>query len=154
MAVGYLTGFDFLTNITADYLESYYFASSFRGTFAFVFVGRYRPNQNMGPRYFKFNDGESFPSGHSANIACASRVFAHHIRWLPAQIAIYSIAGIVNIQRLTERAHWPADVYFGYTYAWFLADALFDLHDNRKLKIIPTSTSNGDGLGFVVRFTF
>ncbi len=61
-----------------------------------------------------FTGGYSFPSGHAASAWALATVVAErhrHSRWVPA--AAYSLAGFVAGARITDRRHFPSDVFVG-----------------------------------------
>lgn len=55
-----------------------------------------------------------FPSGHTASAFAVAAVFAERCpRQRRVAIAAYGLAGLVAVSRLTSRAHFPSDVFFG-----------------------------------------
>jgi len=59
-----------------------------------------------------FAGGDSFPSGHAAGSFALATVLAERHRdraWIP--VAAYGLAGLVSISRVTERRHFPSDVF-------------------------------------------
>ncbi len=59
-----------------------------------------------------FTGGSSFPSGHAAAAWAFAAVVAEryrHSRWVPA--TAYSLAGLVAAARITDRRHFPSDVF-------------------------------------------
>ncbi len=61
-----------------------------------------------------FTGGYSFPSGHAAGAWALAAVIAerhHGSSWLPA--TAYSLAGFVAAARITDRRHFPSDVFVG-----------------------------------------
>lgn len=151
LALGYITGYDRLTWLAADVVESYYIAGGLKNLVNFV-ASRERPRDANDSREFTFNgDGTSFPSGHAANMIQLARIVSHHVDYLPVTVASYSIAGAVSVQRVASDSHWPSDVYFALVYGWFVADEIVRLNENRRFDIVPTTDSEGT-LGLMVRF--
>ena len=58
--------------------------------------------------------GSSFPSGHAAGAFAVATVVAtryHTHRWVPW--AVYGFATAVSLSRVTNRSHFPSDVFLG-----------------------------------------
>ena len=58
--------------------------------------------------------GSSFPSGHAAGAFAVATVVAtryHTHRWVPW--AVYGFATAVSLSRITNRSHFPSDVFLG-----------------------------------------
>ena len=69
-----------------------------------------------------FTSGRSFPSGHAAGAWALATVVAHqyrHRRWVPP--TTYSLAALVAVSRVTERKHFPADVFVGSVLGYLIA---------------------------------
>jgi membrane-associated phospholipid phosphatase len=61
-----------------------------------------------------FAGGNSFPSGHAGGSFALATVVAERNRnrpWIP--VAAYGLAGLVSFSRITERRHFPSDVFVG-----------------------------------------
>ncbi len=61
-----------------------------------------------------FAGGNSFPSGHAGGSFALATVVAmrnRNRRWIP--IAAYALASAVSVSRVTERRHFPSDVFVG-----------------------------------------
>ena len=61
-----------------------------------------------------FTGGRSFPSGHAAQAWALATVVAHQYRhrgWVPP--TAYGLAGLVAVARVTQRKHFPADIFVG-----------------------------------------
>lgn len=70
------------------------------------------PNHNADGEFFA--GGNSFPSGHAAGSFALATVVAARNRqrpWLAA--GAYGLAGLVSFSRVTERRHFPSDVFVG-----------------------------------------
>ncbi|MFQ5817772.1 MAG: phosphatase PAP2 family protein [Terriglobia bacterium] len=73
--------------------------------------GRLR-NHNADGEFF--TGGRSFPSGHAAHAWALATVVAHqyrHRRWVPP--TAYGLAGLVAVARVTQRKHFPSDIFVG-----------------------------------------
>ena len=75
-----------------------------------------------------FNNGKShfsegsFPSGHAIGAFSIATVVAnryHHRRWVP--IAVYGLATVVSLSRITTSAHFPSDVFLGASLGYAIA---------------------------------
>ncbi len=150
--ISYITGYDPLMEISADLLESY--AVAVGGKLVKAYSGRSGPGKKVGPRFFKFNDSGSFPSGHSMNIMQMANTLSHHIDYKPFQIAVYSAASTVLLQRVTSDHHWPSDVYTGAVFGWVISHELLKLKKNRRMHVTPVTFNKGDGAGMVMTYNF
>ncbi|MCK5126562.1 MAG: phosphatase PAP2 family protein [candidate division Zixibacteria bacterium] len=153
LALSYIVHWDKGVSICSDVLESHFIAGGIKNIANKTF-GRFRPHEGRGARYFEFNGGTSFPSGHALNIVQMASIFSHHIGFLPFQIFAYTIAGTVCLERITSDGHWPSDVYFAAVYGWFVSQEILRLNNNRRVKLAPTVGIAGDGLGMVLNISF
>jgi membrane-associated phospholipid phosphatase len=81
-----------------------------------------------------WNDGASFPSGHSSQIWALASVVAHEYprpRIIP--VAAYGLATTVMVSRFTERRHFASDVVAGSAIGWFIGDFVYRKRHNRSL---------------------
>jgi membrane-associated phospholipid phosphatase len=70
------------------------------------------PNHNADGEFFA--GGNSFPSGHAAGSFALATVVAQRNRNRPwISVASYGLAGLVSVPRITERRHFPSDVFVG-----------------------------------------
>ncbi len=65
----------------------------------------------FGTKTFKLDGAGCFPSGHTASAFAVATVFAE--RYPKSARAAYGAAGIVGASRISTRAHFPSDVFFG-----------------------------------------
>ena len=68
-----------------------------------------------------FAGGRAFPSGHAAGAWAIAAVISHRHaqrRWIPP--VAYGLAGLVSVSRLTQRAHFPSDVFVGATLGFLI----------------------------------
>lgn len=151
LLVGYVSGWDRLTWLTADLVETYYIAGLVKNV-SNKLTGRARPAAGKGPYFFELNEGTSFPSGHSSNIMQTASILSHHVDFLPFTIAAYTVAGSVFVQRLTGDGHWPSDVYVGAVYGWLIAEEIVKRNRNRRLTGQPIISVDDDShtLGFML----
>lgn len=70
------------------------------------------PNHNADGEFF--TGGNSFPSGHAISSFALATVVAQRNRKRPWLVAgAYGLAGVVSVSRVTERRHFPSDVFVG-----------------------------------------
>ena len=68
-----------------------------------------------------FAGGRTFPSGHAAGAWAVATVIAQRHgrrRWVPP--VAYGLAGLVSISRITQRRHFPSDVFVGATLGYLI----------------------------------
>ncbi|MBZ5537392.1 MAG: phosphatase PAP2 family protein [Acidobacteriia bacterium] len=61
-----------------------------------------------------FSGGSSFPSGHAAGAFALAAVTSQQYRdhpWVPP--LAYGLAGLVSVSRVSERQHFPSDIFVG-----------------------------------------
>lgn len=162
LVAGYISGVEPFRAITFDLFETYYIAGSIKNVLNRT-IGRRRPEFGAGPRSFKFDDGTSFPSGHSTNIIMSAAVVSEHVDFWPVTVASYTIASGIFVERITSSGHWPSDVYAGALYGWFLARGIIDRNHARraewhdddpqtKLSVVPFA--DGETFGMGMRLTW
>jgi len=150
--LGYVTGIDKLFHVSSDVLESYLIAGLIKNAANYA-AGRSRPHEGGNARFWKQNEGTSFPSGHAANVIQLARIFSHHFNYVPVKIACYGTAGCVAVQRVTSDSHWPSDVYTALLYGWFVADEVVKRNHARRFRVHPSRLSDGTpALGIAVSF--
>ena len=83
---------------------------------------RPRPLEDNGHGTF-FNDGNSFPSEHSAIAWSIAGVVAHEYPGPLTQLGAYGLATAVSLTRVTGKQHFPSDVVIGGALGWYFAAA-------------------------------
>ena len=153
-AVGYLFKSNRLQEMSLQLLETMLFDGIIRVRFLRKVVGRARPSDNRGPRFFKYGYNISFPSGHTANIFQLATITAYHVNHWAFTLASYSIATSVALQRIDGKSHWPSDVFFGAVYGIAISKAIIKVHERRKIKVFPNASYFNDTIiyGIVYRF--
>jgi PAP2 superfamily protein len=131
LIVGYAVRFDPLRELTSEFIESHFISGGARNI-AEVTIGRYRPFENKGPYYFKFQGGSSFPSGHASVVMELATILSHHAHNLPFSIAAYGAATTVCLERVDGKGHWPSDVIVGAATGHIIAKTVVRLHDQRR----------------------
>lgn len=144
LALGYLTGWAPVRDISADILESQALALVAQGVTKYG-VARTRPFQG-GKNGRDFPGGDSFVSGHTANVIQMAMILSHHFPAWPARTAVWTVAGSVMLQRMTDDAHWPSDIYFGALLGWLVADQMLGYKQQRRVELRPMLFPHRDGL--------
>ncbi len=152
LALGYILRWDKAVSICSDVLESHFIAGGVKNV-ANLTVGRYRPFEGRGARYFEFNGGTSFPSGHASNIIQSASIFSHHVDFWPFTVCAYTIAGAVALERITSDGHWSSDVYFALVYGYSVSKEILRLNDNRRLSITPITSATSGRTGMRLSLT-
>jgi membrane-associated phospholipid phosphatase len=150
--VGYATRFQPLREVTSEFLESHLISGGIRNTVGEV--GRYRPFEGHGPRFFKFGRGTSFPSGHASSITELATILSHHAHSLPVSVALYAVAASSICERVDSRSHWPSDAFAGAATGLVISHFVVSMHDRRHAAIEGFAVPQGDGgrVGVMRRF--
>jgi len=92
--------------------------------------GRERPNRSDGRTDFDFfSSNSSFPSGHATQaFAIASVVAARSKGWVVPTLA-YTLASIVAVDRVNERAHFTSDVFAGAVFGTVVGRYIVHKHE-------------------------
>jgi hypothetical protein len=125
MIFGYLFEWETVTQISADVLECYLISGPFTQA-AWRLAGRKRPQDNVGAYDFTLNGGESFFSGHTLNAWIIARAISRRVEFWPADLAAYTVATSITMQRLDDDRHWPSDVFTGAIIAVALTDGVIN----------------------------
>ncbi|MCD6163775.1 MAG: phosphatase PAP2 family protein [candidate division Zixibacteria bacterium] len=153
LGVGYNFRIKPLQTISAQILESWCIAGGIKNI-ASKTIGRNLPSRNKGPRFFKFNDGVSFFSGHTSNMFQIATIISHHANFLPVTIISYTIAASVGFNRVHVNTHWPSDVLYGVVYGTVITKAVLKIHDKRNIAIQPDYNSKQRTFGFKAIYRF
>jgi hypothetical protein len=108
--VGYVFKSEPLRQIPIELIESHIIAGTLRNILKPI-VGRAHPYENLGPHHFEFNNGTSFPSGHTSVLFEIATVVAEHVHSAPVTAALYAAATLGAVQRIESQNHWPTDVF-------------------------------------------
>lgn len=91
-------------------------------------AGRQRPEAGSEKGEF-FENGTSFPSGHSIESWALASLIAHeykHTKLVP--IVAYSLAGVVSAARFTAQKHFASDILAGGAMGWFIGRYVYKTH--------------------------
>jgi membrane-associated phospholipid phosphatase len=115
-------------------------------------VGRRRPYEGEGPYSFGNDNATSFPSGHTVNIFQLATITSHQVarRWFTG-LAFFG-AACVAVQRIETDAHWPSDVFLSAAFAVAVARGVIELHERRRLAVVPHAGPGGAGAAVSWRF--
>lgn len=149
LLLGYAARVEPVVTVSGDIIESFIVASPGK-RLGNIVVGRRGPLNEQGARSFEFNEGRSFPSGHSVTIMAMMGVLTHHVDSAPFDVIAYAIAGTVLLQRITSDHHWPSDVWAGAIWGWFVSREMLRHRVGSNVEV--GSISGGRGLGVAFRF--
>lgn len=152
-AVGYVFKINRLQKASIQIIESLSIASGFKQIIREI-VGRARPSENLGPRFFKFTKGESFPSGHASNAFQVATILSYHVNYLPFTLICYGLATSIGFWRIDNSLHWASDVFLGAAYGTAVSTALIKFHEKRKIKVIPKIFMKQNTIGFGMTYIF
>ena len=136
MVLGYVFNVRPLREIPAQILESHMISGGVRNAFKVV-LGRRRPFEDKGPRFFEFNGGTSFPSGHTSVVFELATILSHHAHFMPVTIAAYGLATTAALERVHSRAHWPSDLFLSAVSGTMIARAVIRRHEERAARWSP-----------------
>jgi membrane-associated phospholipid phosphatase len=109
--LGYAFRSEPLRQIPVECMESHLIAGALRNILK-PLVGRAHPYEGLGPRHFEFNQGTSFPSGHTSVLFEIATVVSEHVHSAPVAATLYAAATLGAVQRVESQNHWPSDVLF------------------------------------------
>ncbi len=106
-----------------------------------VTAHRHRPNTGSraynfdGPDYFDYDNGHlSFPSGDAQTawsiMTSYALTFGHRSILVP--IGCYTVASLVTLGRVYDRAHWPSDAFSGSFIGFMTAYNVFKYRESAK----------------------
>ncbi len=94
-----------------------YAASDVAGALLRKLIGRHRPDSSGNPRQFsplrREHAWHSLPSGHAISVASLATGLSIKADRPWVNVASYTFAGLVDVQRIYERKHWASDVVAG-----------------------------------------
>ncbi len=135
--VSYLIGFEWLSRMSSEILESYLIAGPPKVIVNKV-TGRPRPLEGYGSDHWDFFEpGQSFFSGHSSHAFQIARIVDEHVHFVPIDVLLYLGAASVALQRVDSRWHWASDVWVGSAYGFAVADALAGRHRMKWMTVRP-----------------
>ncbi len=120
-----------------------------------VVIGRGRPyveNEQLNFRPFNFDSRfMSMPSGHTSSIFALMTVLAKRYNSWYVSIPAYTFATAVGFQRMTDKQHWPSDIFIGGVLGYLIADVIVRKQSFlNKLSVQPLI--NASGLGLSITF--
>ncbi len=150
--VSYLVGFEWLSRMSSEVLESYLIAGPPK-VMVNKITGRPRPMEGYGSDHWDFFEpGQSFFSGHSSHAFQIARIVDEHVHFVPIDVLLYLGAASVAIQRVDSRWHWASDVWIGSAYGFAIADALAGRHRVKWMKVSPFSGGQDGASGLRLSF--
>ena len=123
-----------------------------------TYAGGIVRNHNADGQFFA--GGRAFPSGHAPGVWAIATVISHRHaqhRWIPP--VAYGLAGLVSVSRITQRAHFPSDVFVGATLGFLIGRHVArsaepdEVTSRSRLNVSP-SLPPGGGSGLTVSWNF
>ena len=108
--IGYVVKYEPLKQIPVELIESHLIAGGLRNILKPI-VGRAHPYEDLGPHHFEFNNGTSFPSGHTSVLFEIATIVSEHAHAWPVTGALFGLATLGAVQRVESKNHWPTDVF-------------------------------------------
>lgn len=138
-----------------------FIAANTVGTAVKMGLGRARPYTKEGSTEFSpFSTDTahtSFPSGHAVNAFSIASVFAGEYDNTAIDVAAYSIASLVVLQRVYDDKHWASDVFAGAALGTAVGKSVLYLHKDKKagnVFLMPISVPSEGfyGVGAILRY--
>jgi membrane-associated phospholipid phosphatase len=106
---------------------------------------RDRPEVQSGNGLFfnssaKFPSDASFVSSHAMISWSIASVIAHEYPRPLNQIAVYSLASVASITRVTGKKHFPTDILLGAAVGWYIGHQTYRAHHNSDLGVMNAGT--------------
>lgn len=107
-------------------------------------IGRARPHDNEGRASYRpftliGDDYHSLPGGHTATAMVISTVLSRNVRPTWLKVLVYVPAAFTAFSRVYQDWHWTSDDLLGGAIAYFVADWVVDLHENKVSRVHVTS---------------
>jgi hypothetical protein len=163
MAIGYAFRIDPLRELTSTFIESHFVSGGARNL-AEITIGRTRPFEKRGARYFAWQGGTSFPSGHASVAMELATILSHHGHSKPFSALCYAAATSLCLERLDSEGHWASDVWFGAVTGHVIARTILTRREKRRLSreqamgwresILPLATERDGVPTFGIRASF
>lgn len=85
----------------------------------------------------------SFPAGHTANMAACASFISHRFESRYAAAAAYTFAAAVGVGRLADRRHWTSDTIVGWVFGYAAGKLVADRTLRRERDATPTAAGSG-----------
>ena len=147
-------------------ISAYASTSVVRSVVAYNLVARTRPDSardaaNASPPakegdQYKIDFGHggwgrnSFPAGHTANMAACASFLSHRFESRAVATVAYTFAGAVAVGRLVDRRHWTSDSFVGWVFGYAAGKLVAErtLRRERAAGGDATTVTNDRGLYF------
>ncbi len=96
-----------------------------------------------------YQNGRSFPSGHSAMAWSFAHVMADEYPHWWTEVALYGLASTVTVTRVVARQHFPSDVIVGSTFGYLVGGYVYRHHETEgrhAWNITPIASPSGVGV--------
>ena len=98
-----------------------------------IAIGRPRPEAGPTPDYWTGSERNSFPSGHTADMACSSSVLSYFVCSVILRIVLYILLVLMGLSRIGVGSHYPFDVIAGAFIGLFTGFIVSHLFASRML---------------------
>lgn len=111
-----------------------------------ILSGRGRPSKSLSPHQF-FEQGSSFPSGHTSQAFAVATVIAEHYDSVWIDALAYGVAALVGYARVVHGAHFASDVVAGAAIGVAVGKAVVRVNmEHRRISLEPIAARGGAGL--------
>jgi membrane-associated phospholipid phosphatase len=134
-----------------DAIEAELFAAGIVTPLLKTITGRLRPSQGSDADEFRTLSGnQSFPSGHATEAFAVASVFAARSDGWVVPTLSYTLASMVGLARVHDRAHFASDVFAGAVIGTAIGRSIVHRHTENRERvswdIVPFEAQRGAGL--------
>jgi membrane-associated phospholipid phosphatase len=148
---GWLLRDALLRDTGRDAIEAELFAAGIVTPLLKTITGRVRPSQGSDADEFRtFSRNQSFPSGHATEAFAVASVFAARSDGWVVPTLSYTLASMVALARVHDRAHFASDVFAGAVIGAAIGRSVVSRHRANPEKVswdlVPFEANRGAGL--------
>jgi hypothetical protein len=148
---GWLLHDDHLRDTGRDAIEAEIIAAGIVTPLLKTITGRLRPSQGSDADEFKtFSGSQSFPSGHATEAFAVASVFSARSQGWVVPVVSYSLASMVGLARIHDRAHFASDVFAGAMIGTTIGRSIVHRHteaaERASWEVVPVAAPRGAGL--------
>jgi len=155
--IGYAFDQPQLKAASADALEASLFSVGVLAVPAKFFIGRSRPDKDLGPAHYEpLNLGSSLPSFTTTGSFAVASTLSEHFPQPAVSILAYGLAGVAGLTRIYDDKHWASDVFLGAALGTLIGKAVAKLNEPRREKsrvsVVPLVGQGVQGAALHVEF--
>jgi hypothetical protein len=140
-----------LRDMGRDAIEAELLAAGIVTPLLKTLTGRVRPNPEGDADEFRaFSSNQSFPSGHATEAFAVASVFAARSEGWVVPALSYTLASMVALARVNDRAHFASDVFAGALIGTVIGRSIVHRHtettQRASWQLIPLDARRGVGL--------